>query len=124
MEFTNRSQSPEDYDGAKGDVGGEAVRSSIALEPPYWSHRRYESYCSIGNAKPPPIRLEDHTEEQSLVSSPAWARGVVIDDYVLVTGSTPNVGKFVVWNCRIDTLDVGEPSSFNEHEVVMPKELD
>ncbi len=85
---------------------GDTAQSSAPLVPPYWSHRRYESYCSVGAAKPAPITLEDHTGEQSCESNAAWAKGVAIDDHVLVTGSVPNVGNFIVWNCRIDTLDV------------------
>ena len=80
--------------------------NSPPLVPPYWSHRRYESYCSVGNAKPPPIILEDHTEEHFYHDHPSWAKGVTIDDYVLVAGSIPGPGNFVVWTCRIDTLDV------------------
>lgn len=113
----------EDHDTANGEVGDEAVDSSNPLVPPHWSHRRYESYCSVGNTKPPPITLEDHTEEPSLVSNSAWARGVTIDDHVIVTGSVPNVGKFVVWNCRIDTLDVSEILLLNKLRTVMMKRL-
>ena len=74
--------------------------------PPYWSHRRYESYCSVGNTKPAPITLEDHTGELGPESNPTWAKGVMVHDYVLVAGSVPSIGNFVVWNCTIDTLDV------------------
>lgn len=94
-----------------GTANGEASKS---LVPPYWSHRRYESYASVENIKPPPITLEDHTEEQFSDSSLPWARGVSIDEHVLVTGRAGpvyNVGKFIVWNCRIDTLDVSHSSS-------------
>ena len=92
-------------------VQGTAAQNSdpASLVPPYWSHRRYESYCSVKNTKPAPITLEDHTGEQSPESIWAWAKGVSINDYVLVTGSVPNLGKFVVWSCRIETLDVSNP---------------
>lgn len=80
--------------------------SSQSIVPPYWSHQRYESYSSVRNTKPPPITLEDHTEESSEQGGRVWATGVTIDDYVLVSGTVPNVGNFVVWNCRIETLDV------------------
>ncbi len=92
-----RSCSPEHVDGQG---------SSTSLVPPYWSHRRYESYSSVKNARPPPITLEDHTEEPSEESGAVWAGGVTVDDYVLVSGTVPSVGNFVVWNCRIETLDV------------------
>ena len=78
-----------------------------SLVPPYWSHQRYESYSSVQASKPPPITLEDHTEEPSEQSGAVWARSVTVDDHVLVSGAVPSVGSFVVWNCRIDTLQVG-----------------
>ena len=84
----------------------DGANSSPSLIPPYWSHQRYESYSSVQNAKPPPITLEDHTEEPSEHSGAVWAEGVTIDDHVLVSGTVPNVGNFVVWNCKIETLDV------------------
>ena len=84
--------------------------SSPSLVPLYWSHRRYESYSSVKNTKPPPITLEDHTEEPSEQSGAVWAAGVSIADYVLVSGMVPNVGNFVVWNCNIATLDVSPPT--------------
>ncbi|KAM0799195.1 Phox homologous domain-containing protein, partial [Usnea florida] len=74
---------------------------------PYWSHRRDESYSSVTTAKPPPITLEDHTEEPSEQSAAVWAQGVEIEEYVLVSGQLPSVGKFVVWVCRIGMLDGG-----------------
>lgn len=94
---TSNGHPPEEVNGAN---------TSQSLVPPYWSHRRYESYSSVKNAKPPPITLEDHTEEPSEQSGAVWAKGVNIDDYVLLSGTVPSVGNFVVWNCRIETLDV------------------
>lgn len=90
---------------SKGD-DDDCNSETATLVPPYWSHRRHESYGSVGNTKPTPITLEDHTGEQFPESHSAWARGVTIDDYVLVAGSVPNVGNFIVWNCRIETIDV------------------
>lgn len=84
-----------------------AADSSPSLVPPYWSHRRYESYSSVKNTKPPPITLEDHTEESCEQSDCVWATGVSIDDHVLVSGTVPTVGSFVVWNCKIETVDGG-----------------
>ena len=87
-----------------GEVHGPDLSSSII--PPYWSHRRYESYSSIKNTKPPPITLEDHTEESYEESGAVWAKGVTLENYVLVSGTVPSVGNFVVWTCKIETLDV------------------
>jgi hypothetical protein len=35
-----------------------------------------------------------------------WARSVQVTDYVLVNGSTTNIGAFVVWHIRVETLNV------------------
>ena len=86
------------------EVNGPDLSSSII--PPYWSHRRYESYSSVKNTKPPPITLEDHTEESYEESGAVWAKGVTVENYVLVSGTVPTVGNFVVWNCKVETLDV------------------
>ena len=109
MENSESSPSPHNHDSPNdGHSTQEAdgTDPSPTLIPPYWSHRRYESYSSVQNAKPPPITLEDHTEEPSEQSGAVWAEGVAIDDYVLVSGTVPNVGNFVVWNCKIETIDV------------------
>ncbi|KAJ4290724.1 PX domain-containing protein ypt35 [Collariella sp. IMI 366227] len=34
-----------------------------------------------------------------------WARSVQVTDYVRVNGSTTNIGAFVVWNIRVETLN-------------------
>ncbi|KAK0731192.1 Phox homologous domain-containing protein [Lasiosphaeris hirsuta] len=34
-----------------------------------------------------------------------WAKSVQIRDYVLVNGSATNIGAFVVWNIRVETLN-------------------
>jgi hypothetical protein len=34
-----------------------------------------------------------------------WARSVQVTDYVLVNGSTTNIGAFAVWNIRVETLN-------------------
>ena len=81
--------------------------STVALGPPYWQqqHHRHESYSSVSRLKPTLITLEDHTVGNHC--EVLWAKGVEIDDHVLVSsGSVPNVGDFVVWNCSIETLDV------------------
>lgn len=105
--------SGEDLDSSEIDNGLGAGTSQplpkVPLVPPHWSHQRHESYISIDDEQrgSAPIVLEDNTGEGSEWSSSCWARRVSIDDYVLVSGSLPSVGTFVVWNCKVDTLDVG-----------------
>lgn len=35
-----------------------------------------------------------------------WAKKVDIVDYILVNGGTANIGAFVVWNIKVETLNV------------------
>ncbi len=83
------------------------------LVPPYWhlQHTRGGSHVSQ-DGRPPPIQLEDHTEEHSEQCRALWAKHVTIDDYTVVTGSAPGVGDYVVWNCVVETLDVSSIMSF------------
>lgn len=54
----------------------------------------------------PGITLEDHTEDpNSETSRGLWAQSVSVEDYAVVQGKS-GVGAYVVWNCRIQTLDV------------------
>lgn len=74
--------------------------------PPYWSHHRNASRTSQISQDQPVITLEDHTEDpNSETSRGLWAKSVTIDDYAVVEGKT-GVGAYVVWSCRIQTLDV------------------
>jgi hypothetical protein len=69
-------------------------RNSVV--PPYWQD----------NGRPTPISLEDHTDDGSEQCKALWAKGVTIDDYVVVSGTAPGLGAYVVWNCTVETLDV------------------
>ncbi|KAF1832356.1 Phox-like protein [Decorospora gaudefroyi] len=85
-------------------------RNSVGVVPPYWQrHERNASYLSTysaDNGRPTPIGLEDHTAEGSENGKVLWAKGVTIDDYVVVSGTAPG-GSYVVWNCVVETLDGG-----------------
>jgi len=93
---------PSKADGQQQELG----QSFDTVAPIHWQHRRYESYVSIGHTKPPPIALEDNTEEVPDIRSPLWAKAVAIDDSIVVSGSVRGVGDYTIWNCKIDTLDV------------------
>ena len=86
-------------------------RNSIV--PPFWQRReRSDSRlsCNSADAHGSPIRLEDHTDENSEQCKALWARSVTIDDYVVVgSGTTPALGAYVVWNITVDTLNVSSP---------------
>jgi hypothetical protein len=98
----------EDNGGGEPGAGNSQNTPRAPLIPPHWSHHRHESYISIDDEDrgSVPITLEDNTGEDSERSSSCWARRVSINDYVILSGSIPTVGTFVVWNCKVDTLDV------------------
>ncbi|KAF1840386.1 PX domain-containing protein [Cucurbitaria berberidis CBS 394.84] len=107
FEPVNPSSSPV-RDGAKA-AAARPERSSVV--PPYWQRHerntsRMSSY-STDNGRPAPIGLEDHTDEGSEQCKALWAKGVTIDDHVVVSGTAPGLGAYVVWNCTVETLDGG-----------------
>ncbi|KAF2403966.1 Phox-like protein [Trichodelitschia bisporula] len=82
--------------------------ASDTIVPPYWQrHVRNNSSLNTGDSRRSAIQLEDHTEEDSEQSKALWARSARIDDYVIVRGTPPGIGAYVVWNCLVDTLDGG-----------------
>lgn len=107
MESSRLGSSSPHQDSSDGEAHDHPSPAELESPiPPYWLHRRDESYSSVGIVRPPPITLEDHTEEPSEQSKSLWAKGVTIDDYVTVSGNVPRVGDYVVWNCKVETLDV------------------
>ena len=102
-----RTPSPSSHDGGKSATL-RPERNSIV--PPYWqAHDRSVSRLSChseNGARPTPILLEDHTDAGSEQCKALWARHVTIDDYVIISGSAPALGAYVVWNCTVETLDV------------------
>ena len=107
MDPTRNEDSSHNLDTAHQDPAAEGQSGTPPSNvPPYWQHRRFESYTSVNIPKPAPITLEDHTEETSEQTGSLWAKQVSIDDYVIVQGNVPSLGDYTVWNCSIETLDV------------------
>jgi len=98
------------------------------LQPNAHGHNRVVSSASAESVLPPgAITLQDNEREDgdgneyhgrrsnsSEVSGrdrnrACWARSVQVTDYVLVNGSTTNIGAFVVWHIRVETLNVRTP---------------
>ena len=78
--------------------------------PPYWQHRRSVSHVSqISIDRPRPITLRDRTESVSSSSGALWAKSISIEDYVVVRGNVTGIGDYVVWICKVQTLDVSIP---------------
>lgn len=76
--------------------------------PPYWYHSRGPSYTHDSSSdRLPAIILEDHTLSHAVSRSGLWAKSITIDDYVIVRGSPTGIGAYVVWSCKVQTLDGG-----------------
>ncbi|PNP58468.1 hypothetical protein THARTR1_01484 [Trichoderma harzianum] len=83
--------------------------SSMTSPPPYWphagSHQRTISSMSAESILPVgAIRLFDRDTNDDDRNSACWAKSVEITDYIIVNGSNTNIGAFVVWNVRVETL--------------------
>lgn len=92
------------------DLKKDAVRHHLSaqLSPPYWQHQRsISSATQVSVDRPPAITLEDNTQPNSPSQSGLWAKTVSIEDYVVVRGNPAGLGAYVVWNCRVQTLDGG-----------------
>lgn len=103
----SEQRSPVDHNEDASDAIDTESGEFSPLTPPHWLHRRQESYASVVDNKPAPITLEDHTEGPSEEQDAVWAKAIYIEDYVIISGSVPSVGSFVIWHCRIDTIDGG-----------------
>ncbi|KAF2030082.1 PX-domain-containing protein [Setomelanomma holmii] len=107
----HRSPSPSRDEAQDGLKTATARPERTSVVPPYWQrHERHASRMSsysTDNGRPTPISLEDHTDEGSEQCRVLWAKGVTIDDYVVVSGTAPGLGAYVVWNCTVETLDGG-----------------
>ncbi|KAI0895885.1 Phox-like protein [Annulohypoxylon nitens] len=84
--------------------------TSPITSPPYWmnnhsNHTRAISSTSVDSIPTGGIVLRDNeNSETDDRGSACWAKSVEITDYVTVNGSTTNIGAFVVWNIRVETL--------------------
>lgn len=89
-------------------VSPSTAESSPVTSPPYWvqSHARTVSNISVESIAPGAIRLQDNTDGLDDRNEACWAKGVHIDDYVVINGSRTGIGAFVVWNVTVDTLSV------------------
>jgi hypothetical protein len=82
--------------------------SPSITSPPYWvqSHRRSVSNISVESVQPGAITLQDNTDGTDDNNEACWAKGVHIDDYVVINSSRTGIGAFVVWNVTVETLSV------------------
>jgi hypothetical protein len=105
----------DDDDRTAADLTSPRLDLSPVASPPYWqnlspsrSHRRTTSTMSTDSVLPVgAITLRDNdTSEHNDRNSACWAKSVEISDYTVVNGAHTNVGAFVVWNIRVETLSV------------------
>lgn len=83
--------------------------------PPYWLRDRSTTQSTARSLEPPPaITLKDNTDDIDSPQDSAqaykqlWARSITIDDYVVIKGNNAGIGAYVVWICKVETLD-GSP---------------
>ncbi|RWA13918.1 hypothetical protein EKO27_g1197 [Xylaria grammica] len=94
------------------------VLSPVA-SPPYWTARSSQDYpsghgrtvssASVDSLIPAGLGITLQDNENSSTDdrgSACWAKSVEVTDYVTVNGSATNIGAFVVWNIRVETLSV------------------
>ncbi|CAM1504674.1 Fc.00g022650.m01.CDS01 [Cosmosporella sp. VM-42] len=104
-----------DDDDDEEDIFHDPVSSTVSpssiTTPPYWTsgHQRSTSNMSAESVLPAgAITLRDNeTNEHNDRNNACWAKSVVIADCTIVNGSATNIGAFVVWNIRVETLNVG-----------------
>jgi hypothetical protein len=85
---------------------------SPVTSPPYWlntrsGHQRTISNMSTESVLPDgAITLRDNeASDYDDRNSACWAKSVEIVNYTIVNGSATNIGAFVVWNIRVETLN-------------------
>ena len=103
------SKPARDADIAGGDLPNSVkpAPQTSQTPPPYWQHQRSVSHLSqISVDRPRPITLRDRTESLSSTNGALWAKSISIEDYVIVSGNLTGIGAYVVWTCKVQTLDV------------------
>lgn len=101
-----------------------AAAEPAILVPPYWlRHQRGDSLLSTrsNRSSNPFIRLVDNTDDASESSKGLWAKSAQIGEHVVIRGTAPGIGDYIVWTCTIDLLNVSpasprpSPSILSEH---------
>ncbi|ETS81973.1 hypothetical protein PFICI_06975 [Pestalotiopsis fici W106-1] len=82
---------------------------SPVTSPPYWyqshpTHARSPSRASEESMVGAIVMRDNENSSFDERNHACWAKSVEITDYVIVNGSATNIGAFVVWNIRVETL--------------------
>lgn len=86
---------------------------SPVTSPPYWyqshpTHARSASRASEESFAGAIILRDNENSSIDERNHACWAKSVDITDHVVVNGSATNIGAFVVWNIRVETLSVSQ----------------
>lgn len=99
------------FDSGNGDAQNNenaSKRLSYQVAPPYWLRHRSTTRSTIASLDAPAITLTDNTEEIANAHNQLWAKSITVNDYVVVQGNSIGIGAYVVWICKVETLD-GSP---------------
>lgn len=99
--------SEDDRRGDADSATSPMMSPPVSTPPPYWQMQH--SYNDPAESAPEAgaITMRDNeSEDQGGRNSACWARSVEIPDYVIVNGSATNIGAFVVFNIRVETMNV------------------
>ncbi|CEJ85268.1 Putative PX domain-containing protein [[Torrubiella] hemipterigena] len=119
VDTENASNSGTTHDVTKtgSDIADELASSTLSASsvtsPPYWTHANYRqrsaSEMSADSVLPAGAitLLDNETDRGNDRNNACWAKKVEITDYLVVNGSATNIGAFVVWNIRVETLSGG-----------------
>jgi hypothetical protein len=96
---------------SNGTVDSDTLSPSSITIPPYWvksnTHQRTPSNISNDSLPQGAITLRDNeSSEDNDRNNACWAKSVEIIDHIVINGSATNVGAFVVWIIRVETLTV------------------
>lgn len=112
-ESDDRIRHSEDDRTRDAEARGSAVSSPPpASSPPYWlvhhTHNGADASTELTSEPAGIIMRDNESEDWGGRNSACWARSVEIPDYVVVNGSATNIGAFVVFNVRVETINVGD----------------
>ena len=107
--------SEDDHTGDTEATGSAVSSPPPASLPPYWLVQHPQSATGTSaesTLESGGITMRDNeSEDWGGRNSACWARSVEIPDYVVVNGSATNIGAFVVFNVRVETMNVSAATS-------------
>lgn len=139
--FPDPTSDPSASDAAAGTDSDSTTSRVVSpvTSPPYWQlnninsngsalrpHNSHNRTASAESILPPgAITLQDNEDVSSEAGNgdvygrdrnrACWAKSVEIVNHVVVNGSATNIGAFVVWNIRVETLSVSLPTLTHTH---------